>query len=110
MTTLSNIPAALNWKIYKGDTAKLTILMQDELGNDVNLDDYTFTGKVKAQPDDTLAIQDLAIVAGSTILSIEILDTETLPKISYFDIQSVKDGVTWTILKGTINVEQDVTN
>ena len=110
MTTISNIPAALNWKIYKGDTAKLTIIMQDELGNDINLDGYTFTGQIKAQPDDTVAIQELAIVAGTTVLSIDILDTETLPKISYFDVQSINNGVIWTVLKGTINVEQDVTN
>lgn len=110
MTTLSNIPAALNWKIYKGDTAKLTIIVQDANGADVDLTGYFFTGQIKAQPDDAVALQELNIDSNLTLLSIEIPDTNGLPKISYFDIQSFYEGTTWTILKGTISVEQDVTD
>lgn len=109
MTTISNIPASMNWKIYKGDTAKLTIFMQDENGVDIDLSDYTFTGSIKAQPDDINELQELMLSYNAALLSITILNTDELPKISYFDIQSLKDGVVWTILKGTINVEQDVT-
>lgn len=100
----------MNWKIYKGDTAKLTIFMQDENGVDLDLSEYEFAGVIKAQPDDSIPLQGLGIVSNAALLSLTIMDTETLPKISYFDVQSVKDGIKWTILKGTISVEQDVTD
>jgi len=110
MTTISNIPASINWKIYKGDTAKLTIFMQDENGVDIDLTGYEFTGVIKTNQDDSVPLQGLAIASNAALLSLTIQDTEVLPKISYFDVQSVKDEVIWTIIKGTISVEQDVTN
>jgi hypothetical protein len=109
MTTISNVPASINWKIYKGDTARLTIIMQNDNGTELDITNYTFTGEIKAQAEDAIALQQLNISSTSSLLSIEIADTESLPKISYFDIQSIYEGTTWTILKGTISVEQDVT-
>jgi hypothetical protein len=109
MTTISNIPAALEWRVYKGDTAKLTMVIEDEEGKEVDLSDYTFTGDIKIQPSDTEPEQELLLVTNANILGIEIPDTQTLSRINYFDIQSEKDGIIWTILKGTIIAEQDVT-
>lgn len=109
MTTISNIPAALEWRVYKGDTAKLTMVIEDEEGKEVDLSDYTFTGAIKIQPSDAEPEQELLLSANANILGIEIPNTQTLSRVNYFDIQSEKDGIIWTILKGTIIAEQDVT-
>lgn len=109
MSTISNIPASLEWRVYKGDTANITIVIQDENGTDVDLTGYTFTGEIKAQPEDATFAQELDIIANGNVLSITIPSTSILPKVSYFDIQSVKDGTVWTIIKGSIYAEKDVT-
>lgn len=109
MTTISNIPAALEWRVYKGDTAKLTVVIKDENNNDVDLTGYTFTSSIKNQPTDGVSAQDISVTTSGNILSLEIPDTSALAKVSYFDVQSENDGVIWTILKGNIYSEQDVT-
>lgn len=109
MTTISNIPAALEWRVYKGDTAKLTVVIKDENNNDVDLTGYTFTSSIKNQPTDADSAQDIIVTTVDNILSLEIPDTSILAKVSYFDVQSENDGVIWTILKGNIYSEQDVT-
>lgn len=109
MTTISNIPAALEWRVYKGDTARLTVVIKDENGNDVDLDGYTFTSSIKNQPTDAESAQDINVTATDNVLALEIADTTQLAKVTYFDVQSINDGTIWTILKGNIYCEQDVT-
>lgn len=109
MTTISNIPAALEWRVYRGDTARLTVVIKDEAGNDVDLTGYTFVSSIKNQPTDAVIAQDINITATDNILNLEIADTTSLAKVSYFDVQSTYDGTIWTILKGNIYCEQDVT-
>lgn len=109
MSLISNIPAALEWRVYKGDTATLTIAMLDENDNDLDLTGYTFAGELRINPEDENPDRSLTITVQENILTIQIPDTDTLPKTSYYDIQSNNDGTITTILKGMIISEMDVT-
>lgn len=110
MDIISNVPATLEWRIYTGDTAIITIIVQDDAGNNVSLDGYTFVGQVREEPTSPDIIQSLDISVSDSVLTVDISDTTILPRISYFDIQATKPDLTiTTILKGYIYTEDDVT-
>lgn len=109
MSLISNIPASLEWRVYKGDTATLTIAVLDENEDAVDLTGITFNGEVRISPEDVDADRSLTITVEENILTIQIPDTDTLPRTSYYDIESDNDGVIQTILKGMIISEMDVT-
>lgn len=109
MNTISNIPADIEWRVYKGDTAVLSVAVKDDSCKDYDLTDYTVSGMIKADPTDEEELQTLTVTISNNIIQINIDDTATLPKSSYFDIQLVKDTTIWTILKGMIITENDIT-
>lgn len=109
MSLVSNIPAGLEWRVYKGDTATLTIAILDEDDQPVDLTGITFDGELRITPEDASANRSLAITVVDNVLTVEIPNTETLPRTSYYDIQSNNDGVIQTIIKGMIITEMDVT-
>lgn len=109
MDIISNVPATLEWRIYKGDTANMTIIVEDDKGNDIDVTDYDFLGQIRQDPADAVALQDLAVTGAGNVIAIEIEDTSTLPRMSYFDIQVTKPDTTIsTILKGYIYTEDDI--
>lgn len=109
MSLVSNIPAALEWRVYKGDTATLSIAVLDEKNDPVDLTGITFDGELRISPEDASADRSLAITVVDNVLTVQIPDTDTLPRTSYYDIQSNNDGVIQTIIKGMIISETDVT-
>lgn len=111
MKTISQIPGSIEWLVYKGDTASLTIIMKDEDGQDLDISDLGFTGEIKEQPEDENPQQALTISTNENVISVVIPDTSTLSKVSYFDIHSINNvtNEVVTILKGRINAELDVT-
>lgn len=111
MNTISQIPGSIEWLVYKGDTASLTIIMKDEDGNDLDISNLGFTGEIKEQPEDEEPQQVLSIGTNENVITVVIPDTSELSKVSYFDIHSINnvtDEVV-TILRGRINAEMDVT-
>lgn len=109
MEIINDVPAGIGWRIYKGDTAKITMFVNDQDDKPVDLSGYTVTGQIRQQPEDAVALQDLLISTTDNIMYLQVADTSTLPKSSYFDVQTVKDGVTKTILSGRITIDLDVT-
>jgi hypothetical protein len=109
MDIISNIPATLEWHVYKGDTTTMTIVVQDDQGTDIDLSTYEFLGQIRQEPSDEEALQDLAITSNTNVLTVAISETETLPRMSYFDIQATKEDETVvTLLKGYIYTEDDI--
>jgi len=109
MDIISNVPATLEWRIYKGDTSTMTILVQDDQGKDIDVSAYDFLGQIRQDPTDADELQDLAITADGNVISVTISNTTTLPRMSYFDIQATKpDTTVSTILKGYIYTEDDI--
>jgi hypothetical protein len=111
MNTISNVPGSIEWLVYKGDTASLTIIMKDQDGKDLDISGLSFTGQIKLQPEDEEEEQTLTIATNENVITVVIPDTSILSKMSYFDIHStnnVTDEV-MTILKGRISAEMDVT-
>jgi len=111
MNTISTVPCSLEWLIYKGDTAALTIIMTDSEGEDLDISNFEFAGSIKSQPEDEEPAQTLGITTNENILTVIIPDSSILDRISYFDIESVNtvtDEVV-TIIKGRIVSELDIT-
>lgn len=111
MNTISSVPGSIEWMVYKGDTAALTIIMKDENGEELDISDLGFTGEIKQQPEDETPQQTLTISTNENVISVVIPDTSDLSKVSYFDIHSINNvtNEVVTILRGRINAEMDVT-
>jgi len=110
MNTIDSVPANLDWNVYRGDTARLNIILRDESNELMDLTDYEFEGQVKASPKDVQSLQEITITKSDSVITLIIPDTSNLPRKSYFDIQGThSNGDIQTILKGNVNVEDDVT-
>lgn len=109
MEIINDVPASINWRVYKGDTSKVTMFVNDQDDNPVDLSGYVVTGQIRQNQDDTTKLQDLSIVTSENILYFQIADSSSLPKTAYFDIQTTKNGETKTILSGRITTTWDVT-
>ena len=110
MDILDLQPPTIEWRVYRNDTSPMTVLLADSDGNALDLDDWTFEGKVREYPLDAAVITTLAIVKNGNVLTVE-LDTENLTQISYFDIQGTNtvNAKVSTVLRGQIFVEEDIT-
>lgn len=110
MNTVDSVPATLDWNLYRGDTARINIVLRDESNEVMDLSVYEFQGQVKASPKDIESLQEITITKSESAITLLIPDTSNLPRKAYFDIQSTHtSGDVQTILKGNINVEDDVT-
>lgn len=110
MNTVDSVPATLDWNLYRGDTARINIILRDESNEVMDLSVYEFQGQVKATPKDIESLQEITITKSESAITLLIPDTSNLPRKAYFDIQSTHtSGDVQTILKGNINVEDDVT-
>lgn len=109
MDIISNIPATLEWRVYKGDTATMTMVVQDDNGTDIDVSGYTLIGQIRQDPSDAEATQDLTVTSNGNIIEVTIPETDTLPRMAYFDIQATKEDLTVvTLLKGYIYSEDDI--
>jgi hypothetical protein len=110
METLNLIPPSIEWQTYRNDTTELTMILVDENDAALDLTDWDFAGKVREYPSDVAVIQNLVVTKNENAITV-ILDNSELPLTSYFDIEgvnSVNDKVS-TVLRGRIQVEEDVT-
>jgi hypothetical protein len=103
-------PPKFEWRVYRNDSANLTVAALDDEGKPFDLSLYELTGMVREDPNSEDPISTLEITVQDNIITVS-LDTTTLPTISYFDIQSfsLDNGNTKTILYGTIFLEEDIT-
>ena len=110
MTTLSVVPPFLDWLVYRNDTTALTLALYDDDEKPADLTDWEFEGQVRATPRDNTILAELTITKNENFLSI-FLDNSDLEQINYFDIQGTNGstGTVFTIIYGTIHVEEDVT-
>lgn len=110
MNTVESVPASLDWNVYKGDTARLNLILRDQNNELMDLSDYYFAGQIRVTPKDTEILQEITVTKSDSVVTIIIEDTNNLPRTSYFDIQSsTNDGTVQTVVRGTINAEDDVT-
>ena len=110
-SVLSNMPATMEWRVYKNDSTALSIaLVEEDNETPVDLTGWTFTSKVRAYPDDATVLQTLTVQKNENFINL-VLNTSALPNICYFDIQGVYAATSQvrTILAGTIYTETDVT-
>lgn len=128
MQTLNNVPTEIEWRVYRGDTSKLTIQLKDDEGKTVTTAQNIFC-LARKFPNDPEILGFLSSWFGTTpppqgsnsqgdastgIITIEIPwfeneDTFFWGKQFYFDVQvQLQDSGTVTILKVKVDVESDV--
>ena len=110
METLNVQPPSIEWMVYRNDTTELTMLLVDENDAALDLTDWDFTGVVREYPSDGAVLTTLTITKDANALTVGLFNS-FLPITSYFDIEgvnSVNDKVS-TVLRGRIQVEEDVT-
>ena len=110
MESLNLVPPSVEWQTYRNDTTEMTVILVDENDTALDLTDWTFTGKVREYPSDSAVVQNLVVTKNDNALTI-VLDNSEIPLTSYFDIEGVNsetDKVS-TVLRGRIQVEEDVT-
>jgi hypothetical protein len=110
MKILDLQPPNIEWRVYRNDSAPMTLLLSNAEGRPLDVTDWNFAGKVREYPLDSTVITTLAIVKNENVLTIE-LDTADLPAISYFDIQGTNavNSKVSTVLRGQILLEEDIT-
>lgn len=111
MNIIDQLPPSIEWRVYSGDTARLTLFVRDADDNPIDLSGYVFEGQVKIHPNQEPADFSLLITANEQgIVSLNIADTSSLHNQMYFDVQATSpEDVVNTILRGVIVKEQDVT-
>ena len=113
MDLLDLTPPQLEWKIYKGDTSKFTILVLDEEGEALDISNYTFLSKLKNSA--AQLIVNLVVTKLNNAITIEVPVATTLTIANqrlYFDLQGTNNTTAevTTFLNGTLFTEGDVTN
>lgn len=106
------VPPNLEWRVYKGDSAQMTLIVKDENDELVDLSGWVFRGQIRKSPKDEQPEFTMTVTGTSTgIISIIIEDTTTLYPQMYFDIEGtyMENGIVKTFVKGQILAEEDVT-
>lgn len=111
MNLIDQLPPSIEWYVYSGDTARLTLFVVDADDQPIDLSEYTFEGQLKATPNHPDAEFVLNVTGNDQgVVTIVIDDTASLLNQMYFDIQGTSpEDVVNTILRGVIIKEQDVT-
>jgi len=128
MQTLNNVPTEIEWRVYRGDTSRLTIQLKDDEGKTVTDAEGMFC-LARKFPNDPEVLGFLSSWFGTTppapnsgsqgdattgIITVEIPwynseDPFFWGKQFYFDVQlNFADIGTVTILKVKVDVESDV--
>ena len=100
---ISNIPQEIKWKAYRGDTASFTIYINDDQDDPIDVTDWTWTA-LAVEEDGTEVSLDVTPADGQVTVQIVWPLND-----SVFDVQAVRPEGTWTVIKGHILVEDDVT-
>lgn len=130
MQTLNNVPTEIEWRVYRGDTSRLTIQLKDD-DNNIPTPDGLFV-VARRYPNDPEILSVMNSWFGTTpptqgsnsqgdatsgIITVEIpwqslisqtQDPFAWGKQFYFDVQLWFQGAIATILKVKVDVESDV--
>lgn len=131
MQTLNNVPTEIEWRVYRGDTSRLTIQLMDDEGKDIPTPNGLFC-VARRYPTDPEILAMMSYWFGTTppqqgsnsqgdatsgVITIEIpwgqLIQETQDPFAwgkqfYFDVQLWFQNAQVTILKVKVDVESDV--
>ena len=109
MSIVDQIPPAMEWRVYRGDSSTLSLFIYDEDDNAVDMGGFTVFSQIREQPESDNVIATMSVGINENLVALTIDDTTILPEFSYFDVE-VNDltGAKKTIVKGTIIKEWDV--
>jgi hypothetical protein len=110
MEVLNSQPDDMEWRVYRNDSAVLTLVLVDTKDEPLDLTDWEFEAHVRQFPTNTEVLDSMNIVKNQHVLTIG-LDTTQLDVMNFFDVQGVNQvsNKVSTIVRGTIYVEEDVT-
>ena len=105
------------WTIVRGDTASFKMYVQDDAGQPLEISDWTIAMDFY-RPSTTSVVLTVTPEAdeddgpGEFTVYLEYDETEILETDDEFDIQmaTTANAIVWTVLQGTINMVEDITD
>lgn len=105
------------WTIVRGDTASFKMYVQDDAGQPLEISDWTIEMDFY-RPSTTSVVLTVTPEAdeddgpGEFTVYLEYDETEILETDDEFDIQmaTTANAIVWTVLQGTINMVEDITD
>jgi hypothetical protein len=105
------------WTIVRGDTASFKMYVQDDAGEPLEISDWTIEMDFY-RPSTTSVILTVTPEAdaddgpGEFTVYLEYDETEILETDDEFDIQmaTTSNAIVWTVLQGTVNMIEDITD
>jgi len=105
------------WTIVRGDTASFKMYVQDDAGEPLDISDWTIEMDFY-RPSTTSVVLTVTPEAdeddgpGEFTVYLEYDETEILETDDEFDIQmaTTANAIVWTVLQGTINMVEDITD
>lgn len=105
------------WTIVRGDTASFKMYVQDDAGEPLEISDWTIEMDFY-RPSTTSVVLTVTPEAdeddgpGEFTVYLEYDETEILETDDEFDIQmaTTANAIVWTVLQGTINMVEDITD
>jgi hypothetical protein len=105
------------WTIVRGDTASFKMYVQDDAGEPLEISDWTIEMDFY-RPSTTSVVLTVIPEAdeddgpGEFTVYLEYDETEILETDDEFDIQmaTTANAIVWTVLQGTINMVEDITD
>lgn len=105
------------WTVVRGDTASFKMYVQDDAGEPLEISDWTIEMDFY-RPSTTSVILTVTPEAdaddgpGEFTVYLEYDETEILETDDEFDIQmaTTSNAIVWTVLQGTINIIEDITD
>lgn len=127
VNNVGSAPPFVKWTIVRGDTAGFKVYVVDDLGEPLNIPDWTIAMDIR-RPND---VEDLGVItddavdvfslspaadeddlSGEFTVSITAAQSALLRTGDIFDIQLSlpQDAIVWTVAQGSIELVEDVTN
>ena len=115
--SIGSEPPQSGWTIVRGDTASFKMYVQDDSGNPLVVEDWTISMDFYRPSTDTVVLEitpaaDPDDGPGEFTVFLAHDETEILETSDEFDIQMATTGntIVWTVLQGTINMIEDITD
>ena len=110
MNVIDQLPGQIEWRVYSGDDATITLIVLEDDNTPVDLSQWIFVGQIKrdeSQADPEFELDIHATDVG--IVNISVHDTSELRNSMVFDVQGTNaNNVTKTLVRGVIIKDQDV--
>jgi hypothetical protein len=115
--SIGSEPPQSVWTIVRGDTASFKMYVQDDSGNPLVVEDWTISMDFYRPSTDTVVLEitpaaDPDDGPGEFTVFLAYDETEILETNDEFDIQMATTGntIVWTVLQGTVNMIEDITD